>query len=121
MALSLSRQCKHFTLTNFFEKREKLYKEKKLKAYAHHQVSPFLGGWGQEYRTASWPHHTHTHGPHPHRRSASAGQKNQLPQPKQRSPKPKQDTKTSKTTAKGVKEKKKLTQNPPASFPPLKL
>jgi hypothetical protein len=101
MALSLSRQCKHFTLTNFFEKREKLYKEKKLKAYAHHQVSPFLGGWGQDSVMAT----PHPH-PHPHRRSASAGQKNQLPQPKQRSPKPKQDTKTSKTTAKGVREKK---------------
>jgi hypothetical protein len=98
MALSLSRQCKHFTLTNFFEKREKLYKEKKLKAYAHHQVSPFLGGWGQDSVMAT----PHPH-PHPHRRSASAGQKNQLPQ----RPSPSKDPRNQSKTQKRAKQQQK--------------
>ncbi|CAD6210101.1 unnamed protein product [Miscanthus lutarioriparius] len=43
--------------------------------------------------------------PHPHRRSATEEQENQLPNPRQRSPNPKQDTKTSKTTAKGARRR----------------
>jgi len=108
MALPLSRQCKHFN--NFFSKRENYKRQKKLKATPTHRGLTLPGRVG----TASWPHHTTP-------TQAQGKCRNQLPNPSKDPPKPKQDTKTSKTTAKGAREKnknKKLTQNPPTSLLP---